>query len=160
MALDDARRAKSIQRRFQWCTEPSDLQKQDPGERDAAMSQRQLVSALVIAGLRASRDKTEVLVIDGGGLAKLSAKNRRDLLEIIEDRHGVRSTIATSQFPVEKWHDVIGPTLADAILDRLVQNVRDFDAGVSRHQWHMASRAPALPLHGHALRPSVRAADQ
>ena len=57
--------------------------------------------------LLASLAKTEVLVIDDWGLAKLSAENRRDLLEIIEDRHGVRSTIATSQFPVEKWHDVI-----------------------------------------------------
>ena len=54
-------------------------------------------------------------------LAKLSAENRRDLLEIVEDRHGVRSTIVTSQLPVEKWHAVVGdPTLADAILDRLV----------------------------------------
>ena len=73
--------------------------------------------------LLASLAKTEVLVVDDWGLAKLSAENRRDLLEIIEDRHGVRSTIATSQFPVEKWHDVIGdPTLADAILDRLVHS--------------------------------------
>ena len=73
--------------------------------------------------LLASLAKTEVLIVDDWGLAKLSAENRRDLLEIIEDRHGVRSTIATSQFPVEKWHDVIGdPTLADAILDRLVHS--------------------------------------
>ena len=46
-----------------------------------------------------------------------------DLLEILEDRHGTRSTIATSQLPIEKWHDIIGdPTLADAILDRLVHS--------------------------------------
>jgi DNA replication protein DnaC len=56
-------------------------------------------------------------------LAKLAAEQRRDLLEILEDRHGVRSTLATSQLPIEKWHDLIGdPTLADAILDRLVHN--------------------------------------
>ena len=58
-----------------------------------------------------------------GGVSKRSAENRRDLLEIIEDRHGLRPTIVTSQLPVEIWHAVIGdPTLADAILDRLVHN--------------------------------------
>ena len=75
------------------------------------------------AKLLASLAKTSVLVIDDWGVSKLSAENRRDLLEIIEDRHGLRSTIVTSQLPVEKWHAVIGdPTLADAILDRLVHN--------------------------------------
>ena len=73
--------------------------------------------------LLASLAKTEVLVLDDFGLAKLSAENRRDLLEIIEDRHAVRSTIVTSQLPVEKWHAMVGdPTLADAILDRLVHS--------------------------------------
>ena len=75
------------------------------------------------AKLLASIAKTGVLVIDDWGVSKLSAENRRDLLEIIEDRHGVRSTIVTSQLPVESWHGVIGdPTLGDAILDRLVHN--------------------------------------
>ena len=78
--------------------------------------------------LLASFAKTEVLIIDDWGLAKLSAENRRDLLEIIEDRHATRSTIATSQLPVEKWHDAIGdPTLADAILDRLVHCAYKFN---------------------------------
>ncbi len=64
-----------------------------------------------------------MLVLDDWGLAKLTGEQRRDLLEILEDRHGVRSTLATSQLPIEKWHDIIGdPTLADAILDRLVHN--------------------------------------
>ena len=64
-----------------------------------------------------------LLCVDDWGLAKLTAEHRRDLLEILEDRHGARSTLVTSQFPIEKWHDVIGdPTLADAILDRLVHN--------------------------------------
>jgi DNA replication protein DnaC len=73
--------------------------------------------------LLATLAKTEVLVLDDWGLAKLAAEQRRDLLEILEDRHGVRSTLATSQLPIEKWHDLIGdPTLADAILDRLVHN--------------------------------------
>lgn len=73
--------------------------------------------------LLATMAKTDVLILDDWGLAKLTAENRRDLLELLEDRHGVRSTLATSQLPVEKWHDIIGdPTLADAILDRLVHN--------------------------------------
>ncbi len=72
--------------------------------------------------------KIHVLVLDDWGLAKLTAENRRDLLEILEDRHGVRSTLATSQLPIEKWHDIIGdPTLADAILDRLVHNAYKID---------------------------------
>ena len=67
--------------------------------------------------------KTQVLVLDDWGLSPLNAEHRHDLLEVLEDRHGVRSTIVTSQLPVEKWHDVIGdPTFADAILDRLVHN--------------------------------------
>ena len=67
--------------------------------------------------------RTQVLILDDWGLVKLTAEQRRDLLEILEDRHGVRSTLATSQLPVEKWHTTIGdPTLADAILDRLVHN--------------------------------------
>jgi DNA replication protein DnaC len=67
--------------------------------------------------------RTDVLVLDDWGLAKLAGEQRRDLLEILEDRYGARSTLATSQLPVEKWHDSIGdPTLADAILDRLVHN--------------------------------------
>ena len=54
---------------------------------------------------------------------KLSAENRRDLLEALEDRQGTRSTVATSQLPIDEWQYLIGdPTLADAILDRLVHN--------------------------------------
>jgi DNA replication protein DnaC len=67
--------------------------------------------------------KTDVLILDDWGLAKLTAEHRRDLLEILDDRHERRSTVATSQFPIDKWHDIIAdPTLADAILDRLVHN--------------------------------------
>ena len=76
----------------------------------------------------ASLAKTEVLLIDDFGLAKLTAESRRDLLGIIEDHHGIRSTVATSQLPVEKWHDAIAdPTLADAILGRLVHNACQLD---------------------------------
>lgn len=67
--------------------------------------------------------KTDLIILDDWGLAKLNAEQRRDLLELIDDRHGHRSTIITSQLPVDHWHDIIGdPTLADAILDRLVHN--------------------------------------
>lgn len=56
-------------------------------------------------------------------MAKLNAEQRRDLLEILEDRYDIRSTIVTSQQPVDQWHAIIGDaTLADAILDRLVHN--------------------------------------
>lgn len=67
--------------------------------------------------------KTDVLLLDDWGLALLTDSARRDLLEILDDRHGHRSTIVTSQLPVSNWHESIGdPTLADAILDRLVHN--------------------------------------
>lgn len=67
--------------------------------------------------------RTDLLILDDWGLAVLTSSERRDLLEILEDRHGRGSTIVTSQLPVEHWHEAIGdPTLADAILDRLVHN--------------------------------------
>ena len=67
--------------------------------------------------------KTDLLILDDWGLAKLNAEQRRDLLELLDDRHGHRSAIVTSQIPVDHWHDIIAdPTLADAILDRLVHN--------------------------------------
>lgn len=67
--------------------------------------------------------RADLLILDDWGLATLATSERRDLLEILEDRHGRAATIVTSQLPVDTWHDVIGdPTLADAILDRLVHN--------------------------------------
>lgn len=67
--------------------------------------------------------RTEVLVLDDWGLAPLQDLQRRDLLEIMEDRHGLRSMIWTSQLPVAKWHDHLGdPTIADALCDRLLHN--------------------------------------
>ncbi len=67
--------------------------------------------------------KTDVLVLDDWGLEKLTLGQRNDLLEIMEDRHGLRSTLITSQLPVTQWHKAIGDaTLADAILDRLLHN--------------------------------------
>ena len=67
--------------------------------------------------------RTQILVIDDLGLAPMTDSERRDLLEVIEDRHGSASTIVTSQLPIENWHEHIGdPTIADAILDRLIHN--------------------------------------
>jgi DNA replication protein DnaC len=73
--------------------------------------------------LMASLAKTALLILDDWGLASLSDENRRDVLEVLEDRHGRSATLVTSQFPVEHWHEALGnPTLADAILDRLLHN--------------------------------------
>ena len=67
--------------------------------------------------------RVDVLVLDDWGLEPLDADGRHDLLELLEERHGRRSIIVTSQLPVDKWHDMIGdPTYADAILDRLIHS--------------------------------------
>jgi hypothetical protein len=68
--------------------------------------------------------RVEVLILDDWGLENsLSDRQRRDLLEILDDRYATRSTLVTSQLPVEQWHHALGdPTLAEAILDRLVHN--------------------------------------
>jgi len=67
--------------------------------------------------------KIDVLVLDDWAIAPLREQERRDVLEILEDRHASRSTVFTSQLPVENWHDYLGdPTIADAILDRVVHN--------------------------------------
>jgi len=67
--------------------------------------------------------KTDLLILDDWGLEKMTLSQRNDLLEIMEDRHGLKSTLITSQLPIEQWHKTIGDnTLADAILDRLLHN--------------------------------------
>jgi DNA replication protein DnaC len=77
--------------------------------------------------------RTQILIIDDLGLAPMTDSERRDLLEVIEDRHGNASTIITSQLPIENWHEHIGdPTIADAILDRLIHNAHKINLkGVS-----------------------------
>ncbi|MGF1586947.1 MAG: IS21-like element helper ATPase IstB [Bacteroidales bacterium] len=68
-------------------------------------------------------EKVDVLILDDFGLKPLDNNQRLMLLELLEDRHGKRSTIITSQLPVKSWYEVIGePTIADAILDRLVHS--------------------------------------
>lgn len=67
--------------------------------------------------------KASLLVLDDFGVAAVAGKQYRDLLEILDDRQGAGSTLITSQFPVDQWHEVINDaTVADAILDRLVHN--------------------------------------
>ena len=67
--------------------------------------------------------KTDLLILDDWGLAPLGDRERRDLLEVIEDRSGRRATLVTSQLPVDHWHDLVGDaTFGDAILDRLVHH--------------------------------------
>ena len=86
--------------------------------------------------LEAAGDRFDVLVLDDWGLAALDGPTRSDLMEVIDDRAGTRSTIVTSQLPVEHWHAWIGDaTVADAILDRLL------------------SRSHRLELKGASLRP-------
>ena len=65
----------------------------------------------------------KLLILDDWGLEPLGPEQRRDLLEIVEERYGRGATLITSQIPVDRWHDLIGdPTLADAILDRVIHN--------------------------------------
>jgi hypothetical protein len=67
--------------------------------------------------------RTNLLILDDLGPDRLNASQRRDLMEIVEDRYGRGSTLITSQLPVKAWHDIIAqPTFADAILDRIVHN--------------------------------------
>lgn len=67
--------------------------------------------------------KTDLLILDDWGLAPLGDRERRDLLEVIEDRTGRRATLLTSQLPTETWHQLVGdPTFGDAIMDRLVHH--------------------------------------
>ena len=67
--------------------------------------------------------KTSLLLIDDFAISAIGPRERADLLELLDDRVGTRSTLITSQLPIENWHDYIGdPTLADAIMDRLVHS--------------------------------------
>jgi DNA replication protein DnaC len=67
--------------------------------------------------------RVELLIVDDWGLAPLTLDQGRDLLEVLDDRHGRSSTIVTSQLPVDHWHELIGnPTVADSVLDRLIHN--------------------------------------
>jgi len=86
--------------------------------------------------------KTDLLILDDWGIQKITAAQRNDLMEVIEDRHGLKSTLIASQLPIDHWHEYIGEaTLADAILDRLL---------------HASHR---LPLKGESMRKKQRQLD-
>jgi DNA replication protein DnaC len=80
--------------------------------------------------------RTDVLVLDDWGLAPLADRQRHDLLEVLDDRDGTRSTVITSQLPRDRWHDYLGePTVADAILDRVLHRAHTIDlTGPSRRK--------------------------
>jgi DNA replication protein DnaC len=96
--------------------------------------------------LMASWARIDVLVLDDLGLQPVPAPRAADLLEVIEDRSGTRSTIVTSQLPVGHWHEALGdPTVADAILDRLVHGAHRLELrGDSRRR--TAAEAPDRPM--------------
>jgi DNA replication protein DnaC len=89
--------------------------------------------------------RADLLILDDWGPDRLTASQRRDLMEIVEDRYGTGSTLITSQLPVESWHEVIGePTFADAILDRLVHNAYRLNLnGPSMRKPEAGGAAPA-----------------
>jgi DNA replication protein DnaC len=95
-----------------------------------AMASSRLFGALALARgdgryarLMRQFARVDLLILDDWGPEPLTAEQRRDLLEIVEDRYNCGSLIITSQVPVDRWYEIVGdPTLADAILDRLVHN--------------------------------------
>lgn len=90
--------------------------------------------------------RTAVLILDDWGLTPLGDAGRRDLLEVIEERHGQRSTVVLSQLPVNLWHKYIGePMVADAILDRLLHNAHKLELkGGSMRKDRKADEGPAV----------------
>ena len=75
-----------------------------------------------------------MLILDDWAITPLTAEQRRDLMEIVDDRHDRASTIVTSQVPVELWHEHIGnPTIADAVLDRLVHGANRIELKGEKH---------------------------
>jgi len=100
--------------------------------------------------------KADLLILDDWGPDRLTAGQRRDLMEIVEDRHGRGSILITSQLPVAAWHDVIDdPTFADAILDRVRHCLSD--QWRSNGSLHNAYR---LELDGHSMRRSIEATEK
>jgi len=76
-----------------------------------------------LAARMKSLARVDLLILDDWGLEHLDANARHHLLEILEDRYGLRSTLVTSQVPIARWHElIVDPTYADAILDRLIHN--------------------------------------
>jgi DNA replication protein DnaC len=89
-----------------------------------------------------------MVILDDWGPDRLTANQRRDLMEIVEDRYGRGSTLITSQLPTDTWHEVIGePTFADAILDRIVHNAHRLTLdGPSMRKIQAAELEAAVPV--------------
>lgn len=93
--------------------------------------------------------RVRLLIIDDWGPEPMLPEQQRDLLEIVEDRYGRGSLIITSQLPVDRWHELIGnPTLADAILDRIIHNAYRFDLTGESMRKQRGVKEPARPTSG------------
>src|SRR5262245_11281635 len=101
------------------------------------------------AKLLRSIARVDLLILDDWGPEKLNAEQRRDLLEIVEDRYDARSILITSQLPVSQWYEIIGdPTLADAILDRVIHNAYRIELkGESMRKLKAANTDPDARTH-------------
>jgi DNA replication protein DnaC len=95
--------------------------------------------------LMTALERTRLLIVDDWGPEPLNAEQRRDLLEVVDDRYDRGSLLITSQVPVNRWHEVIGdPTLADAILDRIVHRAHRIELkGPSLRRSLVAAESPA-----------------
>jgi DNA replication protein DnaC len=92
----------------------------------------------------ATLERTRLLIIDDWGLEALNAEQRRDLLEIVDDRYEKGSLLVTSQIPVNRWHELIGdPTIGDAILDRVVHRAHRIELKGPSLRDPEAARSPA-----------------
>ena len=103
---------------------------------------------------------TDVLVLDDWGMAAMDSQTRADLLEIIDDRASHRATVISSQLPIEHWHEWIGDqTMADAMLDRLMQNHHRFTlTGESLRKKSPPAKAPRVTIVVASLEPRTRGA--
>ena len=101
----------------------------------------------------------KLLILDDWGLEPLGAEQRHDMLEIVEDRYGRGATLITSQIPVDRWHDLIGePTLADAILDRIIHNAHRLQLSGDSLRKQSASNHRRLTPCNHLWRDHIRPA--
>jgi DNA replication protein DnaC len=97
-----------------------------------------------LARLMTTFERTQLLIIDDWGPEPLTAEQRRDLLEIVDDRYDKGSLLITSQVPVSRWHDVVGdPTLGDAILDRVLHTAHRLELKGESLRRQAPARSPA-----------------
>ena len=91
--------------------------------------------------------RVDLLILDDWGPERLTAEQRRDLLEIVEDRYANAATLITSQLPIDSWHEIVGePTFADAILDRIIHNAYRLELQGESMRKLMATEPAEAPL--------------